>query len=139
VWLRSSRLAVLLAVAAIAGVGCGGNDDGGSQRLSGAELEQARESSDAIRGYCRDVAAFLAGRRERPSAAEGDRTLAAADQLIALARTNPDAAYDRAQTMRDLVGNLTEDLEGTNCSPVLVRRLNDGFETIPARKTAPSY
>ena len=119
--------------------GCGDDDDGESKSLSGEELQQARQSSDAIRGYCRDVAAFLAGRRERPTLAEADRTLAAADQLIRTARANPDAPFAGTQTMRDLVGDLTEDLEGTNCSPVLVRRLNDGFDTIPARKSVPSY
>jgi hypothetical protein len=137
VWHRSSLLAILLAAAIAAG--CGGDDGNDPQRLSAAELEQARESNDAIRLYCRNVAAFLSGRRERPTAVEQARTVTAAAWLIQVARANPDAAYDRAQTMRDLVGNLTEDLEGTNCSPVLVRRLNDGFETIPARKNAPAY
>ena len=55
-----------------------------------------------------------------------------ADRIIELAQQKPDAPYDRLSNMRDLVGNIAEDLEGTNCSEVLIRRLNEGLGTVPS-------
>lgn len=90
------------------------------------------ESRLAIRSYCRRIALFLSGKQGRPTAADTQRAYDAVDRLIALARENPEARYRGQDTMRQVVGDTAEDLEGTNCSPALVRRLEQGLAILPS-------
>jgi hypothetical protein len=114
-------------------VSCGGDERARSDRLSRAERAQVRGSELAIHDYCRRVGLYLGGRARPPSGADVERASAAADDLIALARAKPDAPAGSRGSMRDLLGLIAEDLEGTNCSPDLARRLSEGFASLPSR------
>ena len=109
--------------------GCGDDNSTTSSARPDAPLTvQERRSEDrsvaAIRGYCRGVARELAGRTAPPSP---DEAVEAAHRIAALARRKPEARYRGTQTARGLAGDLAEDLEGTNCSRVLVAELERGL------------
>ncbi len=89
---------------------------------------QERRSEDrsvaAIRAFCREVARYLAAGGEPP---QPDEAVAGARRIAALARRKPEARYEGSQTARGLAGDLAEDLEGTNCSRLLVTELERGL------------
>jgi hypothetical protein len=123
----------VLATALLLG-SCGGDDsggDGGSARLSPAERSELRAAEEGIRDYCRSVRSFLVGEGPRPGRVELEDALRAVDAMVGVARENAEASY-RGRTMRQLVGDTAEDLEGTNCGPPLVERLRQGLASIPA-------
>jgi hypothetical protein len=124
----------LFAIAAIATglAGCG--DDNATQvpqRLESQETRVVDAATAAIRAYCRKVGLALAGRRDRPTADDELRVFDAVDRLIAIAQKKPDAPYRRSSTPRDVIADSAEDLDGTNCSNALVRRLEKGLAVLP--------
>jgi hypothetical protein len=121
-------------LAAWGAVSCGADEQRAEgDRLSAAETREVRESELAIRDYCRRVGLYLSGRAAPPSRTEVERVLTAADQLIALAEAKPDAPAGSRGAVRDVLGLIAEDLEGTNCSPDLARRLSQAFAGLPPR------
>jgi hypothetical protein len=124
---KNGWLAVVLAIGCLAG--CGDDSSPTSSARPDAPLTaQERRSEDrsvaAIRDYCRDVARYLAGRTVPPSP---DEAVEAARRIAALARRKPEARYRGTETPRGLAGDLAEDLEGTNCSRLLVAELERGL------------
>jgi hypothetical protein len=92
--------------------------------LTAQERRNEDRSVAAIREYCRGVARYLAGRAAPPSR---DEAVDAARRIAVLARRKPEARYQGTQTARGLAGDLAEDLEGTNCSRLLVAELERGL------------
>jgi hypothetical protein len=128
-------LIVLLALGMLAPAACGDGDDAssaGPRRLSIEEESRVEESRLGIRSYCRRIAFYLAGRKGPPTAVDTRRAYDAADSLISLARENPEAQNRNGDTMRQVLGDTAEDLEGTNCSSDLVARLERGLASLPA-------
>jgi len=120
-------LGVALAIAFVAGCG----DDSSpapattpDAPLTVRERRAVDRSVTAIRAYCREVARYLARGGRAPAQ---DAALAAARRIAAIARRRPEAAYEGSQTARGLAGALAEDLEGTNCSGLLVAELERGL------------
>ena len=123
-----------LAIAAIATglAGCG--DDNATQvpqRLESQDTRVVDAATTAIHAYCRKVGLALAGRRDRPTADDELRVFDAVDRLIAVAQKKPDAPYRGNSTPRDVIADAAEDLDGTNCSNALVRRLEKGLAVLP--------
>jgi hypothetical protein len=114
--------------------GCGGSsgEKNSPQRLSLEERSEVVRSQRAIRSYCRLVGLFLVGRHGPPTQAESERVRDAAAKLIESARAKPQAEYREQETMRQLLGDIAEDLEGTNCSSALVAQLQQGLRSLPA-------
>jgi hypothetical protein len=77
------------------------------------------------------VRSFFAGDGPQPGRPELEQAFGAVDGIVALAREKPDAVHE-GRTLRQLVGDTTEDLEGTNCAASLVDRLRQGLASIPA-------
>jgi hypothetical protein len=127
-------LIVLLALGMLVPTACGGGDDAssvGPRRLSIDDQSRVSESRLAIRSYCRRIALYLAGKEGRPTTADTRQAYAAVDSLISIARENPEAQNRNGDTMRQVVGDTAEDLEGTNCSADLVARLERGLASLP--------
>jgi hypothetical protein len=89
------------------------------------------QSQLAIRSYCRLIGLYVTRRGPRPTTADTQAADDAVDRLIALARADPEAQYREGETMRQVLGDTAEDLEGTNCSSGLVARLNQGLASLP--------
>jgi len=128
----SVRRTVALIVVGVLVTGCGGSDDDDPGRLSAEERSRVDRSVQQVRSYCRLVSRFIARRGPAPRREDLGRAEEGADRLVAVARDNPKAAYRPQQSMRDLLGDTAENLEGTNCSGELVLRLRRGLSTVPA-------
>jgi hypothetical protein len=123
---------VIVVSALLCGVaGCGEGEptrrDAEPQRLTAVERAAATSGHDAIHSYCRRLGLHLAGRRDRPGAQVQRRAVAGARALARLALRKPEAPYATDQTIRQLAGDTAEDLEGTNCSALLVVELTRGL------------
>jgi hypothetical protein len=130
-WRRT--LIVLLALGMLLPVACGDGEGGSGtapRRLSAEEEAAVDRARTAIRSYCRQVGRHLAGGRP-PTAGETRTANDAVDSLVSLAREDPEARYRGEETIRLVLGDTAEDLEGTNCSPDLVARLERGLASLP--------
>jgi hypothetical protein len=128
-------LILLLALGMLLPVACGDGDTGSGtapRRLSAKEESTVDRARLVIRLYCRQVGRYLAGRRGPPTAKETQKAYDAVDTLVSLAREDPEARYRGQETIRLVLGDTAEDLEGTNCSPELVARLERGLASLPA-------
>lgn len=127
-------LVPLLAVAATMLGGCGDDDSSPArpERLSAREQSTVRGAQFQIRSYCRQVALYLARRRDAPTQAETGRAYDAVDRLAVIAHDKPAAALPLVgRTVRELLGDIAEDLEGSNCADNVVRRIDQALATLP--------
>jgi hypothetical protein len=134
-------LAAALLVALLSLVACG--DDGSqggngaenppsqARRLTGHEQELVTRSDRIVERYCARLALSLTGQRRPPSARQQARAFAATDRLIGLAREKPAARVETGGDVALLLADLAEDLEGSNCDPRLVQRLDQGLAALP--------
>jgi hypothetical protein len=123
----ASRMVVLLLALLALGVGACSDEQTGT--LSADEKAQVAIAQEALQSYCGQVSLYLAGKRGPPREElvnAGGRI----DVLIGIARRKPDADY-RGRTLRELLGDMAEDLEGTNCSPDLELRIERGLASLP--------
>jgi hypothetical protein len=102
-----------------------------AHRLDAREQIVVSDAQRAIRSYCRQIALFFSRRGSHPSRSKTDRTFGAVDNLVALARRKPDALYQGREGLRDLLNDMAEDLDGTNCSAPLLDRIEEGLRTVP--------
>jgi hypothetical protein len=129
-----------LALAAIALMGCGGGDESeqpadgtttDGRRLTAEERGLLESSEKAIVAYCRRAALGLASPGKRPTVDQQARALESVDELIALAAEKPAARTAPGEDIRLFVGDLAENLQGSNCDPVIVARLDAGLAALP--------
>jgi hypothetical protein len=133
--------AVALSLMAIASCGDGGASDtegttatgAAALRLTAAEQAVVRKSERAVQRYCGKLALAVIGQGKPPSAAEQGRAFTATDRLIELARVKPAAPSESGVQMELFLGDLAEDLEGSNCDPRLVQRIDQALATLPQR------
>jgi hypothetical protein len=131
--------AVGLALVAIASCGDGGSPEtagttptgAAPKRLTAAEQALVNRSDRAVGRYCGELALSLTGQRKPPSAEEQGRAFAATDRLIELAREKPAARVQPGVDTELFLGDLAEDLEGSNCDPRLVQRIDEALATLP--------
>jgi hypothetical protein len=122
---------------ALAVASCGGDGSSGNGSLTAAERARVAQAERQINSYCASLA--LALRRGRPAATvETGPAFAAVDELSALARMKPDAVAARRRTTRELLGDIAEDLEGSNCSPPLLARIGQVLAGLPPENAAGS-
>jgi hypothetical protein len=130
-----------LAVLAVAACGDGGSPGtadttptgAAARRLTASEQALATRSDRTVKRYCARLALSLTGRRKPPSVEEQARAFTATDRLIELARQKPAARLETGVDMGLFLGDLAEDLEGSNCDPRLVERIDQGLATLPQR------
>ena len=59
--------------------------------------------------------------------------MGAVDRLAAIARAKPAAPQGRSgETVRDLMSDTAEDLQGSNCADNVVSRLDQALGSLPA-------
>jgi len=101
------------------------------QELSPAGLRVIETARNEVSAYCRSVAEGLGG-GEGPRPSDLDRVTAALDRLAALATEQPGAETVDGTTPRLALGDIAENLEGTNCDPRLVTRIDEALAALPA-------
>jgi hypothetical protein len=128
-----------MSVVAIASCGDGsspgttGTTPAGSaaKRLTAAEQALVTRSDRTVGRYCGRLALSLTGQRRPTSAEEQSRAFAATDHLIELASEKPAARVDTGVDMGLFLGDLAENLEGSNCDSRLVERIDQALATLP--------
>lgn len=131
--------AVGLSLMAIASCGDGGSPGTAgttpagtaAKRLTADEQALVTRSDRTVKLYCGHLALSLTGQSKPPSAEEQGRAFAATDRLIELAREKPVAALETGVDMGLFLGDLAEDLEGSNCDSRLVERIDQALATLP--------
>jgi hypothetical protein len=134
-------LAVALGLGLLALGACGGDGSSGpagtgpaptqARRLNTGEQQLVARSNRIVERYCAKLALSVTGQRRRPSAEEQARAFAATDRLIELVREKPAARLETGEGLALFLGDLTEDLEGSNCDPRLVQRLDQALAALP--------
>ena len=84
-----------------------------------------------IQADCVRVTQSLVDPKAAPSARQERRAFAAADALVALAAEKPGAPLGAGQDTRLFVSDVLENLQGSNCDPRIVARLEQGLAAIP--------
>ncbi len=105
--------------------------DAAAKRLTAAEQGLVIDSERAVQRYCGKLALSVTGQGKPPSVSEQGRAFAATDRLIELARRKPAAPLERGVEMGLFLGDLAEDLEGSNCDQRLVERIDQALATLP--------
>jgi hypothetical protein len=130
------RRALLLAAAALTGAaGCGGGAAPAPEPAPALAAEERRAVAayDArISAHCVRVSRALVDPRQGPTPEQARDAFAAADALAALAARKPDAELDVNQDLRLFLGDVLENLEGSNCDPRMRARLAEALRAIPA-------
>jgi hypothetical protein len=108
-----------------------------AKRLTADEQALVTRSDRTVERYCGHLALSLTGRRKPPSAEEQVRAFAATDRLIELAQEKPAAPLETGVEMGLFLGDLAEDLEGSNCDSRLVERIDQGLATLPRLSVTP--
>jgi hypothetical protein len=128
-----AALAALLAALALAG--CGDDDDAGGeapattsataapQPLTPADSKVLADARRAVGVYCVKVARSVSTGGGPPPAEDFERVTASLETLGELAREKPDAEL--------ALGDILENLEGSNCDNRLVTILNAELAEIP--------
>jgi hypothetical protein len=104
------------------------------KRLSAAEDSVVARSQTSLRGYCRILALYLAGKRAAPTDTDTREVDDALEQLIALAREKPDARAKNEETLRLVLSDMAEDLEGSNCSGSFQQKLDAALAALPPER-----
>lgn len=134
------QAAVGLALAAITLAACGDGEEPTSPAeitttrpgpLTAEQRKLVESSEQAIVAYCRRSALALTRPRKRPTVNQQSRALEAVDALLELAREKPDARLGAGVDVRLFVSDLTENLEGSNCDPGVIARLDQGLAALP--------
>ncbi|MBA3689513.1 MAG: hypothetical protein H0W81_11925 [Chloroflexi bacterium] len=140
-------LAIAMAGATLAAVGCGGGGDQAAEPAASipAPTTQARSGSSttlnqattvgvarlnlAVAKYCY---AIISSGSATP--AQERKAIIAVDDMIALARLDPDAVYAPGSgdpvTMRQFLGDIASQFENGGCSPSLASKLDRARESL---------
>ena len=102
-----------------------------ARRLTSGEQALVARSDRTVQRYCGKLALSLTGQERPPSAEEASRAFAATDRLIELVREKPVARVQPGVDTELFLGDLAENLEGSNCDPRLVGRIDEALATLP--------
>ncbi len=128
------RRALPVAIAAILGlVGCGdsGGDSPETTPVPPPAPQAIAQARSAVQAYCAEVAKHLAGERGQPTEEELEGVTAAIDALAVRADLTPEATTADGSTPRLALGDIAENLEGTNCDSRLVELIDERLATLP--------
>ena len=130
------RAAPVIAAAVLA-AGCGGSDaerertQQAPAKLTAAERRLVRTYEGRIQAHCVRVARSLVEPEAAPSPGEERAAFEAADALAALAARKPTAPIDVGQDLRLYLSDVVENLQGSNCDPRMLARLERALAAIP--------
>ena len=144
---RTTLLPPVLAAALVLG-GCGGDGDSASPEtaagpapvptvsesrpLTPAEIRVITRAQRRVAAYCRRLGRSLGGGGRPPTEADLNRAIAELDRLAALAGRAPTAETIDGTTPRLALGDIAENLEGTNCDTRLVAHIDAALTGLPA-------
>ena len=94
------------------------------QRLAGAEVRVVERTQQEVIAYCQHVAEVVQTPGRVPAPQRFARVNAAIEELAGLAAEKPDAETPDGISARLALGDIAENLEGTNCDNRLVERIN---------------
>jgi hypothetical protein len=131
---RHAFLALVLLAA-----GCGGSDQPAAPPPARTpEPPLTREERDTVRRleaqltrHCVRVAQAFVDPQATVRPAQERAAFAAADRLVALAARSPRAPLGAGQDLRLFLSDTVENLQGSNCDPRLLARLQRGLSEIP--------
>ena len=144
--MRTALLAALAAALLPIAAGCGGDpaqEPAAQEPAAQAPAAQAPQTltakerrlvgsyERAIESHCVRVARSLVDPGAAPSRRQQEDAFAAADELVALAASKPTAPYGPGQDLRLFVSDVVENLDGSNCDPRMIGRLEQGLAGIP--------
>jgi hypothetical protein len=122
-----------VASATLTGCGSSSSDNSSKAKLAPSEQKDVRASQSAIQSYCRTILLYLERRTDPPTEGDTARAYAAVDRLAAIARAKPAAPQGRSgETVRDLMSDTAEDLQGANCADNVVSRIDRALGSLPA-------
>ena len=129
------RAAPVIAAAVLA-AGCGGSDAESEPtpapaKLTPAERRLVTTYEGRIQAHCVRVARSLVDPGAAPSPREERTAFAAADALAALVARKPNARVDVGQDLRLYLSDVVENLQGSNCDPRMLARLERALQAIP--------
>ena len=90
-----------------------------------------RELETRLQRHCIRVGRSLVDPDAAPRPDQVRGAFAAADRLVALAARSPRAPLGAGQDLRLFLSDTIENLEGSNCDPRLISRLERGLGRIP--------
>ena len=132
--------AAIALASALPAAGCGGSGESTTTEpartvtepppLSPGEVALLDRTRAAVDSYCVHVGARVAEGRA-PATRRFARVTAQVERLAALARTKPLAPAPDGSTPRFALGDIAEDLEGSNCDPRLARRIDEALAALP--------
>lgn len=99
--------------------------------LSPAGMRVIQRARGAVAAHCRQVAAALE-EGGTPPQDSFEKATAELDELARLATEQPEAEAEDGTTPRLALGDIAENLEGTNCDQRLVARIDEALATVPA-------
>lgn len=126
-------------VAVLVALGVAGCGDGGESQapraaeLTADERRLVTSYEGRIQEHCVRVARSLTDPAAAPSPGEQSSAFQAADALAALAASKPTARVDAGQDLRLYLSDVVENLEGSNCDPRMIVRLERALAKIPNR------
>ena len=141
IWVPRSAAVALLAVALFAATGCEEEAETTQvptvqttqitppppARLTRAERRTVARYESRIQVHCVRVARSLVNPSAAPTVRQETRAFAAAKGLVALAAEKPTAPFGPGQDLRLFVSDVAENLEGSNCDPRMIARLEQGL------------
>lgn len=137
--LRARRHAPLALVALA--VGCGGSSAPPTPSpertpqppLTRGERDLVRDLESRLTRHCVRFARSFVVPRATVRPEQERAAFAAADRLVALAARSPRAPLGAGQDLRLFLSDTVENLEGANCDPRLLSRLEQGLGRIPVQ------
>ena len=103
-----------------------------SRPLAPAEIRVIIWAQRRVAAYCRRFSRSLGEGGGPPTEADLERVIAALDRLATLAERAPTAETIDGTTARLALGDIAENLEGTNCAPQLVAHIDAALTGLPA-------
>jgi hypothetical protein len=131
---RTGALVAVLASCSLGMLACGDDASSGGKPATGPLTSPERSAIDhsrrAVWKYCGRLRAYLANGKPLPASlkVQADQGV---ERLIELTRLKPAAEYQTGVALSTLLGDLAEDLEGSNCAPDLEREIDSALATIP--------
>jgi hypothetical protein len=138
---KAVAAAALVAVGAVAVGACGGGDEengtaeppttAAGEPLTAAERKLVGDWEETIIAYCNRAAVAVTGTAEPPTAKQRQRAFDAVDDLVALAEEKPGARVARGVDVELFLADLAENLQGANCDPAVIGRIDAGLASLP--------
>jgi hypothetical protein len=129
-------------IVAVAMLGCGESppsrqappavSPGPPPTLTAGERRALAREEARIQRHCVAVARSIVDPEAAPTPDEAARAFAAADRLVAAVRAKPRAEREPGQDLRLYLGDVIENLEGSNCDPRMLQHLEAALARIPA-------